>query len=315
MNRTDFLNLMENSSSIDPKMTTEIGEIVAIFPFFQTAHLLLLKGLQSNDDVRLGNQLRNSAIHIADREVLYHFIYSPRVSEEPETPVIKETEKHTSEEPEETVSQLPDAEIENDGEPVDSGQTVIETAKNSQEMIDVIDNEPSNEALISPLSVVEVSVADVSAVGANEFDVSPALMTGSLEETADPATEEPQVVDNTSEELLELDIERNGIPENPEENQKSDPAKLSQADLIERFIIANPRIEPNREKKEVPVEDRSEPVYSEGVFVTETLARIYIGQGYYSKAIDIFEKLSLKYPEKSSYFATQIEKVKEYLKK
>jgi len=44
--------------------------------------------------------------------------------------------------------------------------------------------------------------------------------------------------------------------------------------------------------------------------VTETLASIYAQQGYYQKAIQIFEKLSLKYPEKSTYFAAHIEKVK-----
>ena len=45
-------------------------------------------------------------------------------------------------------------------------------------------------------------------------------------------------------------------------------------------------------------------------FVTETLASIYAQQGYYKKASHIFEKLSLKYPEKSTYFAAQIEKIK-----
>jgi hypothetical protein len=63
-------------------------------------------------------------------------------------------------------------------------------------------------------------------------------------------------------------------------------------------------------------EDISKPLTKrEGGFVTETLARIYINQGYYSKAIDIYKELSLKFPEKSSYFASQIELVTVYLKK
>jgi len=43
---------------------------------------------------------------------------------------------------------------------------------------------------------------------------------------------------------------------------------------------------------------------------TETLAGIYFQQEIYPKAIEIYEKLILLYPEKSAYFATLIEKVK-----
>ena len=91
---------------------------------------------------------------------------------------------------------------------------------------------------------------------------------------------------------------------------------LIQSELIDKFILANPRIEPVRDPSKIPAGDISKPfAEKEGGFVTETLARIYINQGYYSKAIDIYKELSLKFPEKSSYFASQIELVKVYLKK
>ena len=41
-------------------------------------------------------------------------------------------------------------------------------------------------------------------------------------------------------------------------------------------------------------------------FFTETLAKIYIRQGRYQKALEIIQQLNLNYPKKSAYFADQI---------
>ncbi len=45
-------------------------------------------------------------------------------------------------------------------------------------------------------------------------------------------------------------------------------------------------------------------------FVTETLAAIYADQGYYDKAIEVYAKLILLYPEKSTYFASLVNEIK-----
>ena len=46
---------------------------------------------------------------------------------------------------------------------------------------------------------------------------------------------------------------------------------------------------------------------------TETLAEIYVEQGYYNRAIQAYEILCLKYPKKSGFFANRIEEIKNKL--
>jgi hypothetical protein len=72
-------------------------------------------------------------------------------------------------------------------------------------------------------------------------------------------------------------------------------------------------------KFEVPKRDGKIDVFhlmadEQGKFVTETLAEIYLKQGLWDKSINAYEVLSLKYPEKSSFFADRIREIKKHKK-
>lgn len=87
---------------------------------------------------------------------------------------------------------------------------------------------------------------------------------------------------------------------------KEEPSKpLKQQALIDKFIANNPKIQFSDKFEYEDPQPNLESEVSDSVF-TESLAKIYIKQGQYQKALHIFEKLNLKYPEKNTYFADQI---------
>jgi len=60
------------------------------------------------------------------------------------------------------------------------------------------------------------------------------------------------------------------------------------------------------EDKEAEEEDAPMEVLDDESYFTETLAKIYVKQQRYSKALEIIRRLNLKYPKKNAYFADQI---------
>jgi len=212
----------------------------------------------------------------------------------------------------------------------DIGQTVIESAKNSEDLIVEIEKS-SNE--ISEKEEAEIPgpvIGRSILVSIDQDSDEPERGVLVIEDEPTEAEErvfymdpgfsapesEPEFTP-VSELQLEQQPADEPVPAAPEvsEEDLSYRNKKVQADLIDKFISTSPRIEPKRERTDQPVEDLAQQYIEEkGAFVTETLARIYVNQGYYSKAIDIYEKLSLKFPEKSGYFAAQIEKIKAIIK-
>ncbi|MCK4406604.1 MAG: hypothetical protein KAT33_02880 [Bacteroidales bacterium] len=91
----------------------------------------------------------------------------------------------------------------------------------------------------------------------------------------------------------------------------SDKNLKSKSELIDKFIKGEPSITRIKPGFYNPVDSAHQSIVDEENIVSETLAKIYYDQGIYYKAIKIYEKLSLKFPEKSSIFAAQIKKIQE----
>ena len=89
--------------------------------------------------------------------------------------------------------------------------------------------------------------------------------------------------------------------------------KLGAFELIDKFIKEEPKIARPKVEFYNPVNKAKQSVAEDITFVSETLAKIYVLQGNYIKALQAYENLHLKYPEKRLYFAAQIKNLRKLI--
>ena len=98
--------------------------------------------------------------------------------------------------------------------------------------------------------------------------------------------------------------------ENSESHADIPMRPLPKDHMLEEFINRNKETYANRPGFFSPEEYARKSIEENDDLISETLARLVAAQGKYDRAIKIYQKLMLKYPQKSSYFAAQIEKLR-----
>ena len=236
----EIAELIKHPEQFDRDTLYELRSVLALYPYFQTARLLMLQNLYLLHDPSFDQELRRAAIYITDRRVLFQMIEAAHYRLHP--------------------SQKPASKPKNQEERANRTISLIDT------FLDSIPKEG--------------------------------------DEKSDKPKRKPTPADAAVDYVAYL------LESETEEDATEDVPKLIGQDLIDTFInndkgkiVLNdtPQFTPQPEAETSEGEKGDE----DGVF-TETLARIYIKQGRYSKALEIIRRLSLQYPKKNVYFADQI---------
>jgi hypothetical protein len=126
--------------------------------------------------------------------------------------------------------------------------------------------------------------------------------TSEIETPSDPIEEDSPKLENKA-----------SVTSSPAESTEGTQSIKQAADIISNFIQNEDQIVPKRAEFFSPAKAAKNSLKDKDDLVTETLANIYAAQGNIEKAISTYEKLSLLHPEKSTYFAALIGKLKRQL--
>ena len=271
MNVTDYTYLINKPNTITQKQTLALEKVLEEFPYFQSARALRLKGLYNESSFKYNSALKITAAHTTDRAILFDFISSEDFN------AIQKAlfEKKTNE--------LLSIQV------VDSIEIIQEKRIEFQEDNLVLESTSSHESEVLATTPEEkLELGKPLEFSKNE--------THSFQEWLQLSRIQP--------------IDRELETKNSSTTIKTeDLSKKKQEAIINKFIESNPKISAVKHgtPPSINIDINKEDTTS---LMTETLAKVYLEQKKYQKAIQAYEILILKYPEKSSFFADRISDIK-----
>ncbi len=280
MNVPDFIHIIQKSDTIlSPKQTRELEDIIDEYPYFQAARALHLKGLKNLNSHKYNSALKTTAAYTADREVLFDYITSATFDQNKiadtlagRVPNLKDKEIVSEE-----VVPNPDAEV------------ILGESEESP----LPQNIGDAEQILNPKLFKNKEPKEDTAEKEKAKDV---LDLGSP-------------IDFTKKEKHSFAEWLQLTSKKPIERDDKSLERQRKFDLLDKFIESNPKIVP-KEELQSKIDIKESVKIDKNELMTETLAKVYLEQKKYKKAIQAFKILSLKYPKKSGFFADQIRAVK-----
>ena len=290
MNTKTYTYLLANPQKISQEHQDELSDLIEEYPYFQSARALQLKGLKNSNNYLYNDSLKLTAVYTADRNILFEYITSDHFIQNKISELIQQHDESI-------------IEIEVVSENI-SKQVSIE-----------IDNQIKGElkkaeAILNPDLFHRKEGYINELVEANKTEANP-----SIKEIVEVELEENQPLDFTKEdghsfsEWLKL---TSATPIIREEIKEISSINKQNFDLIDKFIQDKPKLKQgvNSTKTaanyEVQKNLASQYSRTSEALMTETLAKVYLQQKNFKKALQAYHILSLKYPEKSGFFADQI---------
>ncbi len=315
---------MRNMSSCSTRQLSELKELMDLYPYASSLVTLYLKSLANDQDLRLSSQLEKYAYQIPNRTLLYDLLVTQTTATTQEIHSREALNQEVLVEEEAKATETPIIQMT-----LDSVSNVIAPSF-TEEIAEL-------ETLIAPVASVEMreegdeeSPLNIphQPVETREMDevdtmIQSAVISSSYLQLAYPGAAE-QVA---AEEELRSNEEEAVIASQSSENVKSIEPK-SFTDWLKMGEIFNGSVEEplpeekkpsfyhfEKPKKEFfsPAKKAKESVDENKMPVSETLAQVFALQGNINKAIHVYEQLILIFPEKKSFFATQIRNLKRKL--